>query len=66
MTNPIIKVRSFFSEVIGELKKSSWPARQDLVDSTIVVVVTVLILGMFVALADFVFVRLVRLLTQSM
>ena len=65
MTNPIIRMRDFFSEVVGELKKSSWPTRQDLVDSTVVVVATVLILGVFVAFADFIFLKVVALLTQS-
>jgi preprotein translocase subunit SecE len=58
-------MRDFSSEVVGELKKSSWPTRQELTDSTVVVVTTVLILGMFVALADYVFLKIVALLTQS-
>ena len=45
MANPFLKVQGFVTEVWAELKKSSWPTRQELVDSTIVVIVTVLILG---------------------
>ena len=60
-----IKIRSFFEEVVAELKKSAWPTRKELIDSTIVVIITVLILGIFVALADVVFVRLIGLLTKS-
>ena len=52
-------------DVWGELKKSSWPTRKELVDSTIVVIVTVLILGMFVALADVVFLRVIAFLTKA-
>jgi preprotein translocase subunit SecE len=63
--NPFLKIRSFFGEVVGELKKSSWPTRKELTDSTIVVVVTVLILGVFVAVADLVFVHVIRWLTKS-
>ncbi len=63
--NPFLKVRGFFGEVVAELKKSSWPTRKELVDSTLVVIVTVLILGVFVAVADLVFVHVIRLVTRS-
>jgi len=52
-------------EVWTELKKSSWPTRRELADSTVVVIVTILVLGVFVALADLVFLRIVALLTRS-
>jgi preprotein translocase subunit SecE len=65
MTNPFLKARDFVVEVWAELKKSSWPTRQELVDSTIVVIVTVLILGVFVALADMVFLRIIAFLTRT-
>ena len=65
MANPIPKIRDFLNEVMVELKKSSWPTRRSLIDSTIVVIVTVLILGLFVAFADLVFVKLVALLTKT-
>jgi len=65
MANPVLKVREFLSEVVVELKKSAWPTRQELIDSTIVVIVTVIILGLFVAFADVVFVRIVAMLTRG-
>ena len=65
MANPFLRVRDFVMDVWGELKKSSWPTRKELVDSTIVVIVTVLILGMFVALADVVFLRIIAFLTKA-
>jgi preprotein translocase subunit SecE len=65
MANPFLKVQEFVVEVWAELKKSSWPTRKDLVDSTIVVIVTIVVLGIFVALADLVFLRIVALLTRS-
>jgi preprotein translocase subunit SecE len=64
MANPFLKVQEFVVEVWAELKKSSWPTRRELIDSTIVVIVTILILGIFVALADLVFLRIVALLTR--
>ena len=65
MTNPFLRVRDFLAEVMVELKKSSWPTRKELIDSTLVVIVTVLILGMFVALADLLFLRIIAFLTKA-
>ena len=59
------RVTGFLNEVVVELKKSSWPTRRELVDSTTIVIVTVLILGMFVALADFIFMRIVGVLIRG-
>ncbi len=64
MANPFLKVQEFVVDVWAELKKSSWPTRKELVDSTVVVIVTILVLGIFVALADLVFLRVVALLTR--
>jgi preprotein translocase subunit SecE len=65
MTNPFLRVRDFLTEVTAELKKSSWPTRKELIDSTLVVIITVLILGIFVALADLVFLRIIAFLTRA-
>ncbi|MCX7916118.1 MAG: preprotein translocase subunit SecE [Verrucomicrobiae bacterium] len=59
------QILTFLQEVMTELKKSSWPTRQQLVDSTVVVVVTMLILGIFVALADMILLRIVALLLHA-
>jgi len=58
-------MRDFLVEVTAELKKSSWPTRKELIDSTLVVIITVLILGVFVALADLVFLRAIAFLTKA-
>ncbi|MEI8062880.1 MAG: preprotein translocase subunit SecE [Verrucomicrobiota bacterium] len=63
--NLVIKTKAFFAEVITELKKSAWPTRKELLDSTLVVIVTMLILGVFVAVADLVFVKTIGILTKS-
>ena len=65
MTNPITKVQTFLMEVWAELKKSAWPTRTELVDSTLVVLVTVVLLGLFVSFADLVFVWVIRRLTGA-
>jgi preprotein translocase subunit SecE len=65
MANPFLKMQEFVVEVWAELKKSSWPTRRELTDSTVVVIVTILILGIFVALADLLFLRIVALLIRA-
>ena len=63
--NLIVKTQTFFAEVVTELKKSAWPTRKELLDSTLVVIVTMLVLGIFVAVADLVFVKIIGILTKS-
>jgi preprotein translocase subunit SecE len=69
----ITKVKSFFTEVKIELQKASWPwdpkekgfrRYKELVDSTIVVVIAMLLLGGYVALFDFVLVNVVHFFTR--
>jgi len=45
-------LKTFLGEVQTELKKCTWPTRQELIGSTMVVVVSVVILGVFVGLSD--------------
>jgi len=45
-------LKTFLGEVQVELKKCTWPTRQELLGSTMVVVVSVIILGVFVGLSD--------------
>jgi len=52
MRNPIQQIRTFYQSTVTELKKCSWPSRDELTESTIVVIISVLILSVFVALAD--------------
>ena len=47
------KTRIFFGEMITELERASWPTRQELWDSTVVVIVASLLLGLFTSIADF-------------
>jgi preprotein translocase subunit SecE len=63
--NLVIKTKTFFNEVVVELKKSSWPTRKELIDSTLIVIVTMIVLGVFVAFADLIFVKIVGMLTKS-
>jgi len=69
----ITKTKNFFSEVKVELQKASWPwdmkekgfrRYKELTDSTLVVVIAMLLLGGFVALFDFILVNVVHFFTR--
>jgi preprotein translocase subunit SecE len=65
MTNPIPKFREFLNEVVIELKKSAWPTRPELLQSTFLVLVSVIVLGLFVFSADALFAWIVNWLTGA-
>ena len=48
----ITKVQNFLSEVLAEMKKVSWTTRRELIDSTLIVIFSSLLLGCFIALID--------------
>jgi preprotein translocase subunit SecE len=69
------KISSFLSEVKGELRKASWPWESDpkikglkkykeLVDSTIVVLIAMVLLAAFVQVWDFFHVWIVGVFTS--
>ena len=46
------RFREYIKDVRGELAKVSWPTREELRDSTMVVIVTVLLVAAFIGLVD--------------
>lgn len=60
--NFIVKMVTFFNEVGVELKKSAWPTRPELMDSTVVVILSVIALGVFVGISDFVLIKFLRVM----
>ncbi|MBI2442029.1 MAG: preprotein translocase subunit SecE [Lentisphaerae bacterium] len=58
----IVKIVGFVGEVGVELKKSAWPTRSELQESTLVVIVSVILLGAFVGLGDLILMRVLRLI----
>ena len=46
------KIINFFTDIVREMKKVSWPKREELKESTIVVIVTSLIFAIFVYIVD--------------
>ena len=48
------KIPAFFGEVTEQMRKCVWPARSELAQSTIVVIVSLAILGAWVGICDMV------------
>ncbi len=46
------KILGFFTDVVKEMKKVTWPKREELQDSTVIVLVVCLIIGAFVYVVD--------------
>jgi len=58
--NPVDKIKDwaqsakqFYSDVRSEMKKVSWPARQEVFGTTVVVVVAVFFFGLYLGLVDY-------------
>jgi preprotein translocase subunit SecE len=64
MKNPFRAIRIFTGEMSAELKKATWPTWLELRDSTIVVLIAVVILGVFTSIADFSLYQVVNLFTS--
>ncbi len=59
---PNVAPARFLQEVIAELKKVSWPGRQEILKLTATVIVLSLIIGAFIGLLDITFVKLTSVL----
>ena len=53
-------IKSFVSDVGTEMKRVSWPTREQLQESTIVTIVTVLAIALFVYVVDLIFTQIFR------
>ena len=60
----ITKVTSFFSQVIVEMRKVTWPTRHELIDATWIVVISAALLGTYIAGTDFILSRFLGLLIK--
>jgi preprotein translocase subunit SecE len=56
----LTKIATYVAETKEELRKCTWPSWQELKGSTVVVMITILLLGLFTVMSDFVILRLVR------
>ncbi len=57
-------VIKFIQEAFAELKKVSWPTREQIWDSTKVVIVTVVVISIFLGLIDILFSYLIKMVIQ--
>ena len=64
MKNPFRSTRIFVGEMIDELKKATWPTKTELRDSTIVVIVAAILLGVFTSVSDFALYQVIDLFTS--
>jgi preprotein translocase subunit SecE len=60
----LTKVTNFFREVTVELKKVSWPTRNELFGSTLVVIVSIAIMAAFIGVCDFIFSKAIHLIIR--
>jgi preprotein translocase subunit SecE len=60
ISQSVARVKQYLMEVRQELEKCSWPTRSELMESTGVVITSVVILAVFVGLCDGVFFALLR------
>ena len=58
----IAKLSNYIQITREELKKCTWPTWDELKGSTLVVAISILLLGAFTMLADFVFTKLVQII----
>lgn len=59
----LVKIRNYIAETQEELKKCSWPTVEELKGSTVVVMVTLALLGAFTVGVDWLLSMVVRLIT---
>lgn len=60
MASPI----TFLKEAREELKKVVWPTREQIIRSTIIVILLSLIVGIFLGGLDFVFTKLIEIIVK--
>ena len=56
------KIQKWWRETIGELRKVTWPTKEEALKMTKIVIVVVLATALFLGVVDFIFSRLVGLL----
>jgi preprotein translocase subunit SecE len=54
------KIRKFLSEMVAELKKVTWPTRDELKESTKLVIIATFVVTLFVGLVDQILTLIVR------
>ena len=58
----IDKIIQFFREVRIEIKKISWPLRNETIASTSIVIIIVLVIGLFLGIVDVGLARIIKII----
>jgi preprotein translocase SecE subunit len=64
MASPFVRLGTFLNSVREELKQVSWPSKDELVGSVLVVFVGVALLASFISLCDFILSKAAQLLLR--
>ena len=51
-------IQRFYRETVAELRKVSWPSREEAISLTKLVVIVIFAVGAFLGIADFIFTQL--------
>jgi preprotein translocase subunit SecE len=54
------RAQEFVREVIAEFRKVAWPSRQELINSTVVVITVTVVVALFLGAVDVVLARIVE------
>jgi preprotein translocase subunit SecE len=54
------RAQEFVREVVAEFRKVSWPSRQELINSTVVVITVTVVVSLFLGAVDVVLARIVE------
>jgi preprotein translocase subunit SecE len=54
-------IQRFFRETMGELRKVSWPTRQEATNLTIIVLIVIIAMSSFLGVLDFIYTRIFSL-----
>ena len=49
------RIQRYFRETMGELRKVTWPTRQEATNLTIVVLIVISVMSIFLAVLDYIF-----------
>ncbi len=64
LSESVGSLRTFLEEVKVELLKCTWPTRKELFGQSVVVIISVIILGAFVGLCDVINMNLLRFIIR--
>jgi preprotein translocase subunit SecE len=54
------RAQEFVREVVAEFRKVAWPSRQELINSTVVVITVTVVVSLFLGAVDVVLARIVE------